>query len=389
MSARLLRAEDARRHAAERGEAGSRGGFYALARPRLHVAAARCRMRHRWAGRRDLASLVIASTVPLYRLVKQEYIPTDVDEAEFEVSVNGPEGIEPAPRWTRRCGRVEPELRATPGVRDRRWPRPAAASSAASTRATSTCASRRTRSARSRSARLWRETAARATRWRAFRGNYTPARRDAGGPPAACASSATCALACATSPSFNIGGGNFEIDFVLRGPDLEQLAELRRGARATRASELGRHRRRRHHAAARQARAARRHRPRARGRPRRRHRGDRHRAAADGGRRRRGLALPRPHRQRGLRRAAAPRARSDRGDLDTISRLYVSRQGGAAGAGAAWCGSTTWCRSRRAYDRLAHRPLDRQREVRLRAGVAPGLRPGRPHRGAAQARWPR
>ena len=35
---------------------------------------------------------MIASSVPLYGLVKQEYIPSDVDEAEFEVSVTAPEG---------------------------------------------------------------------------------------------------------------------------------------------------------------------------------------------------------------------------------------------------------------------------------------------------------
>ena len=30
-------------------------------------------------------------------------------------------------------------------------------------------------------------------------------------------------------PGFNIGGGNFDIDFVLRGPDLETLARLEKG----------------------------------------------------------------------------------------------------------------------------------------------------------------
>ncbi len=35
---------------------------------------------------------MILSSIPLYRAVKQEFIPTNVDEAEFEVNVNGPEG---------------------------------------------------------------------------------------------------------------------------------------------------------------------------------------------------------------------------------------------------------------------------------------------------------
>ena len=34
----------------------------------------------------------MASCVPLYHIVKQEYIPTNVDESEFEMSVSAPEG---------------------------------------------------------------------------------------------------------------------------------------------------------------------------------------------------------------------------------------------------------------------------------------------------------
>src|ERR671912_2421249 len=40
----------------------------------------------------DAAVGVILSSIPLYRSVKQEFIPSQVDEAEFEVSVNAPEG---------------------------------------------------------------------------------------------------------------------------------------------------------------------------------------------------------------------------------------------------------------------------------------------------------
>ena len=49
-----------------------------------------------------------------------------------------------------------------------------------------------------------------------------------------CASSPTCGISIRNIPGFNIGGGNFDIDFVLRGPELEALArygeELRRRA---------------------------------------------------------------------------------------------------------------------------------------------------------------
>ena len=36
--------------------------------------------------------MVVSSSVPLYHLVRQEYIPTDVDVAEFDVNLNAPEG---------------------------------------------------------------------------------------------------------------------------------------------------------------------------------------------------------------------------------------------------------------------------------------------------------
>src|SRR5436309_474029 len=73
-----------------------------------------------------------------------------------------------------------------------------------------------------------------------------------------------------------------------------------------------RHRRHRHHAQARQARAPRGHRPPAGGRPARGHPADRDRAAADGRRRRSGLALPRSGGQRRLRCADPADARDPR-----------------------------------------------------------------------------
>ena len=94
MSARLLRAEDAASGHATTAAALAAAASTRWHRPRLRVAAPALAMRHRWArGRRLLALAVIASSVPLYGWVKQEYIPTDVDEAEFEVLVDGPEGM--------------------------------------------------------------------------------------------------------------------------------------------------------------------------------------------------------------------------------------------------------------------------------------------------------
>jgi HAE1 family hydrophobic/amphiphilic exporter-1 len=86
MSARLLRGKGT-------GGARSRTGFYAwIDRAYMRILAAS--MRRRWlvAG---LAVLVMAASVPLYGVVKQEYLPSNVDEGEFDVRVTAPEGAGP------------------------------------------------------------------------------------------------------------------------------------------------------------------------------------------------------------------------------------------------------------------------------------------------------
>ena len=59
---------------------------------------------------------VIATNVPLYRLVKHDYIPTDVDESEFEARIYAPEGVNMA-SMEEMINAVEPQIRAIPGVR--------------------------------------------------------------------------------------------------------------------------------------------------------------------------------------------------------------------------------------------------------------------------------
>ncbi len=48
--------------------------------------------------------------------MKQEFIPTNVDEAEFEVNINGPEGTNLAVMNEAMLA-IEKEILATPGVR--------------------------------------------------------------------------------------------------------------------------------------------------------------------------------------------------------------------------------------------------------------------------------
>ncbi|MDX2029849.1 MAG: efflux RND transporter permease subunit [Blastocatellia bacterium] len=86
MSARLLKADDAKGHDA----AGSRKGFYSYI-DRGYTWMLLLVMRHRLAIT-VLALAVIASSYYFYAQVKQEFIPSNVDEGEFTVNLNAPEG---------------------------------------------------------------------------------------------------------------------------------------------------------------------------------------------------------------------------------------------------------------------------------------------------------
>src|SRR5207249_9038913 len=55
------------------------------------------------------------SSAPLYRIVRQEYIPTNVDESEFEMSITGPEGATLV-SMEDMLSRIEKELVSLPGV---------------------------------------------------------------------------------------------------------------------------------------------------------------------------------------------------------------------------------------------------------------------------------
>jgi HAE1 family hydrophobic/amphiphilic exporter-1 len=107
MSARLLKV------GAKRGEEASRRGFYA----RLDEAYRRALS---WALARPrqvavVSLLVILSSIPLYGLIPQEYVPSDVDEAEFDLFVTAPEGTNVA-SMDEAMRAVSDEIRKTPGV---------------------------------------------------------------------------------------------------------------------------------------------------------------------------------------------------------------------------------------------------------------------------------
>ena len=110
MSARLLRVANGRGANIGGAEPRSRSGFYGrIDRVYMRVLALGPGAPAWWWPGWPL--LVMASSVPLYKLVRQEYLPSNVDEGEFDVRVTAPEGTSLA-AMNRVALQVEEELRA-------------------------------------------------------------------------------------------------------------------------------------------------------------------------------------------------------------------------------------------------------------------------------------
>lgn len=214
LSARVL----ARRAEEPDGPAASRRGFYRFIEGGYLWL---LRLALRWRPAVVLLAIVtIASTVPLYGRVKQEYTPTDVDEAQFEINVTGPNGLS-LEAMNQAMLEVERAIAETPGV-----------VSVLSTVGGGFIS----QVARARLfvriephdervfslSRLAHETL-RGEPQRAFEGNYS--QRDVMvALRQRLRSFDGLRFAVRNIPSFNIGGGNFEIDFSILGPDLEALS---------------------------------------------------------------------------------------------------------------------------------------------------------------------
>ena len=214
MSARMLRAEGA---PAGGDEAHSRQGFYAWI-DHHYERMLQWSMAHRMAVM-IFAALVALSSIPLYTLVQQEYIPSNVDEAEFDVNITAPQGVSLA-AVDEIMRAVENELRAIPLVRLMLCD---AGGGFISGVGTGGCYVRiAPHDERIFSfTRLWRETL-NGQPWVAFQNT---SQRDVMQQVRAGLRKFTdLRTSVRNLPSFNIGGGNWDIDFVLRGPDLEALA---------------------------------------------------------------------------------------------------------------------------------------------------------------------
>jgi HAE1 family hydrophobic/amphiphilic exporter-1 len=218
MSSRLIRVGDANAGGGH-DSAGSRSGFYKWI-DRGYTVMLAFAMRHRLAVCL-IALAVVFSSIPLYRSVKQEFIPTNVDEAEFEVSVNGPEGTNLA-IMNETIAAIEKDILSTPGVR-----------LVLSNAGGSFLGGVNQGGAYVRIApheertfslgRLWTETR-KGNPLNAFRGNYSQqdvmleVRRRL-------QKYAPMRVGVRNAPSFNFGaGGRTDIDFSLRGPDVVALA---------------------------------------------------------------------------------------------------------------------------------------------------------------------
>lgn len=198
---------------------GSRTGFYRYI-DRFYVTLLRFSMRHRFAVA-FLAVSIMLSAVPLYGALKQEYIPTDVDEAEFDVGVNAPEGTSLV-AMNEAMLAVEEELRQTPGVRT--MLASAGGGFLGGLNQGSVYVRIAPHEERTFSlTKLWNSTLA-GNPLDAFKGNYT--QRDVMNDFRKRMRKYThLRVSVRNATSFNFGGGRFDIDFVLRGPDIQQLAD--------------------------------------------------------------------------------------------------------------------------------------------------------------------
>jgi HAE1 family hydrophobic/amphiphilic exporter-1 len=224
MSARLLRAEDAAGHGGgghgDQGDtaARSRTGFYARI-DRTYERMLVATMKHRRIAA-AVCVLIMLSSILLFKVVKTEYVPSDVDESEFEVGVTAPEGTNLA-AMDEAVRAVEAELRQVPAIRTM------LASTGSGFIGSVNQATLFVRIApheeRRPSVSRFLSGLVRLDPLAAFRGNYTQRdvmtdiRRRLG---------KFTDLRCSVRniQSFNIGGGNYDIDFALRGPDLHALA---------------------------------------------------------------------------------------------------------------------------------------------------------------------
>jgi hydrophobic/amphiphilic exporter-1 (mainly G- bacteria), HAE1 family len=228
MSARLF----GRTGSTEGAHGGSRQGFYRHV-DRVYTRALTGALAHRVAVF-VVGVLVVVSAYPLYRMVRQEFIPSDVDEAEFQMQVTAPEGTSTA-AMDDILRTIDADVRKIPGV-----------VTVLSTTGSGFLATVNSGSAYVRiaphSERIFSFTRllkgiVTLDPLEAFRNNYTQ-RQIMARVRQRLRQYPELRTAVRNIQSFNIGGGNSEFEFVIRGPELAKLSEYGEALRK-KAPELG------------------------------------------------------------------------------------------------------------------------------------------------------
>jgi HAE1 family hydrophobic/amphiphilic exporter-1 len=234
MSARMFRKEGGAEEdaVAAHDHAHSRGGFYGYI-DRFYVSVLEVALRRR-AVVAVVAVLVVLSIIPLYGMVRQDFLPTGVDEAQFEMSITAPEGASVA-AMDEATRAIENELKQIPAIRH--VLSTIAGGPFGTTNEAQMFVVIAPHDERIFSLPRFFKGLATLDPLEAFRGNYSQAEvmqmvrgrmrkfRDL-------------RVGVRNLQTFNIGGGNREIDFAIRGPELEELAKYSE-ILAEKAPELG------------------------------------------------------------------------------------------------------------------------------------------------------
>lgn len=230
MSARLISVSDVHHH---EDLAGSRKGFYRYI-DSSYTWMLKFVLRHRfivWA----LAFVVMASSVPLYGLIKQDFIPSNVDEAEFNVNLSAPEGTSLV-AMNEALLAVETELKQMPEVR--MMLSQAGSSFLGSLNNADIYLRLPPHEERTINFKKFWDGLKHGEPLAVFRGNYSA--RDVQQKVRQKLRKFTHLRPAVRNPqTINLGGGGFnDMDFALRGPDLNELVKYANQLRE-RAPELG------------------------------------------------------------------------------------------------------------------------------------------------------
>ncbi|HEY4330072.1 MAG TPA: efflux RND transporter permease subunit, partial [Phycisphaerae bacterium] len=214
MSARLLKAGSAGHGGA------SRRGFYHWIDV-MYTWMLKISIRFRFAVAL-LAIGVVLTSIPLYRAVKQEYVPSDVDEAEFSVTFTAPESTS-ITALTTAMAQIEGEVRQQPGVTMVMTNVGGGFLGQVNTANMYVRIEPHEKRLFSFE-RLWDETL-KGHPMAAFEGNYTQRDVVVALRKYLNAKYPQLRPGVRNFPSFNIGGGNFDVDFVFKGPELDRLSQ--------------------------------------------------------------------------------------------------------------------------------------------------------------------